>query len=216
MKRRFRIILIVLLTVFISLPLSGDTLQDIDRAVTELGNFLLGAIPDVENHNLTILPFLSDEYGKVTLGDRLKSELELYLAAEYRKVRIIPQPEGSNNYTVSGELQTYPGKVRVICRITKPDGSLGGGTRIDIASTPELLALLEPSAIEQPRTFPSPSSEEFAENGFIGQDMIQDDPFEPDDAEGFEVTVRDCLFIDNASSNGMGGGVSIFFRKSSS
>ena len=84
MKRCFRIILIALLTVFISLPLSADTLQDIDRAVAELGNFLLGAIPDVENHNLTILPFLSDEYGKVTLGDRLKSELELYLAAEYR------------------------------------------------------------------------------------------------------------------------------------
>jgi hypothetical protein len=189
MKRCISIIWGVVLIVFISLPLSADTLQDIDRAVTELGDFLLGAIPDVESRNITILPFHSDEYGKVTLGDRLKSELELYLAAEYRKVRIIPQPEGSNTYTVSGELQTYTGRVRIICRVTKPDGSLGGGTRIDIPSTPELLALLEPSAIEQPRTFPSPRGDQSAENGFVGQDMIQDDPFEPDDARGFEVEV---------------------------
>jgi hypothetical protein len=189
MKRCFGIIWVVLLIVFISLPLSADILQDIDRAVAELGDYLLGAIPDVKNRNLTILPFLSDEYGKVTLGDRFKSELELYLAAEYRKVRIIPQPEGSNTYTVSGVLQSYPGRVRVICRITKPDGSLGGGTRIDIPSTPELLALLEPSAIAQPRTFPSPRDDQSTENGFVGQDMMEGDPFEPDDAQGFEVDV---------------------------
>jgi hypothetical protein len=189
MRRRFSTFWVVLFTICICLPLSADTLQDIDRAVAELGDFLVGAIPDVENQNLTILPFLSDEYGKVRLGDRLKSELELYLAAQYRKVRIIPQPEGSNTYTVSGELQTYPGRVRVICRITKPDGSLGGGTRIDIPSTQELLALLEPSAIEQPRALPSPRGDQSAGNGFVGQDMTQDDPFEPDDAQGFEVEV---------------------------
>jgi len=189
MTRCFRTIWVVLLIVFIALPLSADTLQDVDRAVAELGDFLLGAIPDVKNQNITILPFLSDEYGKVTLGDRLKSELELYLAAEYRKVRVIPQPEGSNTYAVSGVLQSYPGRVRVICRIIKPDGSLGGGTRIDIPSTPELLALLEPSAIEQSRTFPSPRGAQSAENGFVGQDMMQEDPFEPDDAQGFEVEV---------------------------
>lgn len=189
MKRCVRIIWVLLLIAFIALPLWADTLQDIDRAVAELGDFLLGVIPDVDNQNLTILPFLSDEYGKVMLGDRLKSELELYLAAEYRKVRIIPQPEGSKTYTVSGELQTYPGKVRIICRITKPDGSLGAGTRIDIPSTPELLGLLKPSAIEQPRTFPSPRGDQSVEKGFVEQDMMQDDPFEPDDAQGFEVEV---------------------------
>jgi len=189
MRRRFSTIWVVVFTICICLPLSADTLQDIDRAVAVLGDFLLGAIPDVENQNLTILPFLSDEYGKVRLGDRLKSELELYLAAQYRKVRIIPQPEGSNTYTVSGELQTYPGRVRVICRITKPDGSLGGGTRIDIPSSQELIALLEPSAIEQPRALPSPRGDQSAGDGFVGQDMIQDDPFEPDDAQGFEVEV---------------------------
>ena len=189
MKRCFSIIGVVLLIVFIAPPLSSDTLQDIDRAVAELGDYLLDAIPDVANRNLTILPFLSDEYGKVTLGDRFKSELELYLAAEYRKVRIIPQPEGSNTYTVSGVLQSYPGRVRVICRVAKPDGSLGGGTRIDIPSTPELLALLEPSAIAQPRTFPSPRDDQSAGNGFVGQDMMQEDLFEPDDAQGFEVEI---------------------------
>ena len=47
---------------------------------------LLESIPDTADQNLTILPFLSDEYGRVTLGDRLKSELELYLAAKYKRL----------------------------------------------------------------------------------------------------------------------------------
>jgi hypothetical protein len=152
--------------------------------VAELGQFILEVIPDEEKRNLTILPFLSDEYGKVTLGDRLKSELELYLAAEYKAVRIIPQPEGGNTHTVAGELQTYPGKVRIICRITNPDGSLGGGTRIDIPSTPELLSLLQPSAIGQRGEMEGGRG---PEGGWIEQDI--EDPFEPDDAPGFEVQV---------------------------
>lgn len=180
--KNFLKILAILLCV--TAPLQADTLQDIDRAVAELGAFILQTIPDRDNQNLTILPFLSDEYGKVTLGDRLKSELELYLASEYRRVRIIPQPEGDTTFTVSGELQTYPGRVRIICRITKPDGSLGGGTRIDLESTPELLELLEPSAFPQQDT---------REEGVDGEENWDDqdlaDPFEPDDAPGFEVQV---------------------------
>jgi hypothetical protein len=184
MKRRFGLLAIPLLLVITSAGLSADALQDIDRAVGQLGDFLLQAVPDTSGQNLTILPFLSDEHGRVTLGDRLKSELELYLAAEYRRLRIIPQPEGGNTYTISGELQTYPSRVRIICRVTKPDGSLGGGTRIDIPSSPELLSLLEPSAFPQPGPAEGIRS---PESGWADQNL--EDPFEPDDAPGFEVQV---------------------------
>lgn len=184
MKRLLYLLTILLLLGFSPACLSADALQDIDRAVSELGDFLLQKIPDTSGQNLTILPFLSDEHGRVTLGDRLKGELELYLAAEYKRLRIIPQPEGGNTYTISGELQTYPSRVRIICRVTKPDGSLGGGTRIDIPSSPELLSLLEPSAFTQPGTGEGIQS---PENGWADQDL--EDPFEPDDAPGFEVQV---------------------------
>ena len=184
MKRHLRVITGVLLFLFAAAFLSADALQDIDKAVGELAEFLLRTVPDTSGQSLTILPFLSDEYGRVRLGDRLKSELELYLAAEYKRLRIIPQPEGDSTYTISGELQGYPNRVRLICRVTKPDGSLGGGTRIDIPSSPELLSLLEPSAFTQP-------SSEQSSQGFQGGPADQElaDPFEPDDAPGFEVQV---------------------------
>jgi hypothetical protein len=184
MKRCCGLFTILLLLVISAAWLSADALQDIDRAVSELGELVLQTIPDTSGQNLTILPFLSDEHGRVTLGDRLKSELELYLAAEYKRLRIIPQPEGGNTYTISGELQSYPSRVRIICRVTKPDGSLGGGTRIDIPSSPELLSLLEPSAFTQPGTGQGVHS---PEDGLADQEL--EDPFEPDDAPGFEVQV---------------------------
>jgi hypothetical protein len=184
MKRKRSLVTILLLLAISSARLSADALQDIDRAVSELGDFILRTIPDASGQNLTILPFLSDEHGRVTLGDRLKSELELYLAAEYKRLRIIPQPEGGNTYTISGELQSYPSRVRIICRVTKPDGSLGGGTRIDIPSSPELLSLLEPSAFTQPGPGEGVQG---PEGGWVEQDL--EDPFEPDDAPGFEVQV---------------------------
>jgi hypothetical protein len=184
MKRRYGVLAALLVFLFSATCLSADALQDIDAAVGELGEFLLQTIPDSSGRNLTILPFLSDEHGRVTLGDRLKSELELYLAAEYKRLRIIPQPEGGNTYTISGELQNYPSRVRVICRVTKPDGSLGIGTRIDIPSSPELLSLLEPTAVTR-------QSMGEGVQGFQGglEDQELADPFEPDDAPGFEVQV---------------------------
>jgi hypothetical protein len=184
MKRCCGLFVILLLLAISAARLSADALQDIDRAVSELGDFLLRTIPDTGGQNLTILPFLSDEHGRVTLGDRLKSGLELYLAAEYKRLRIIPQPEGSNTYTISGELQSYPSRVRIICRVTKPDGSLGGGKRIDIPSSPELLSLLEPTAFTQPDIGEGIQS---PDGGFADQEV--EDPFEPDDAPGFEVQV---------------------------
>lgn len=184
MKRHLRVITSVLLFLFAAAFLSADALQDIDEAVGKLAEFLLRTIPDTRGQSLTILPFLSDEHGRVRLGDRLKSELELYLAAEYKRLRIIPQPEGDSTYTISGELQSYPSRVRLICRVTKPDGSLGGGTRIDIPSSPELLSLLEPSAFTQPS---SEQSRQDFQSGPADQELA--DPLEPDDAPGFEVQV---------------------------
>ncbi len=188
MRRYHTLLFIGLVLVLSSAMVSADTLEDIDRTVEQLGEFLTGIIPDREGQNLTILPFLSDRHGKVTLGDRLKSELELYLAAEYRNTRIVQQPQGANTYTVTGELQSYSRKVRVICRITKPDGSLGGGTRVDIPSTPQLLGLLEPSLIEQ--TEPGVRSEPLGGGPLATASEPLEDPFEPDEAEGFEVQLQ--------------------------
>jgi hypothetical protein len=184
MKRFCGRLATLLLLLISAARLRADALEDIDTAVGELGEFLLQKIPDTGGQNLRILPFLSDEHGRVTLGDRLKSELELYLAAEYKRLRIIPQPDGGNTYTISGELQSYPSRVRIICRITKPDGSLGGGTRVDIPSSPELLSLLEPTVFTPPG-----AGQEIPgfEGGLTDQDLA--DPFEPDDAPGFEVQV---------------------------
>lgn len=184
MKRGFKIVAVLLQLTCLSSGLGADTLQDVDRAVSALGDFLLQTVPDEAESSMTILPFLSDEYGRVTLGDRLRDELELYLAAEYRRLRIIPQPEGGMTYTVAGELQSYPGKVRVICRITNPDGSLGGGTRIDMPSSAELLSLLEPSRL--PRR-DSQREEPISAEQWGTREV--EDPFEPDDAPGFELQV---------------------------
>ena len=180
----FTILLLLALLVVSAAFLSADAPEDIDRAVSELGDFLLQTVADTSGQNLTILPFLSDEHGRVRLGDRLKSGLELYLAAEYKRLRIIPQPEGGNTFTISGELQSYPSRVRVICRITKPDGSLGGGKRIDIPASPELLSLLEPTAFIQPGPGPG---DQGPGDSLADRDLA--DPFEPDDAPGFEVQV---------------------------
>jgi hypothetical protein len=184
MNRRSHLPAVLFLLLISAACLRADALEDIDRAVSQLGDFLLQTIPDVSGQNLTILPFLSDVHGRVTLGDRLKSELELYLASEYRRVRVIPQPEGSNTFTISGELQRYPGRVRIICRITKPDGSLGGGTRIDIPAGEELLSLLEPVTFGQPQ---AGAGAQGPDSRWAEEDLS--DPFEPDDAPGFEVQV---------------------------
>ncbi len=182
--------LVVLLVLLATMAAWPDTLEEIDRVVAELGNFVSGLVPDQQDLNLTILPFISDRHGQVTLGDRLKSELELYLAARYRKTRIIPQPEGANTYAAAGELQSYPGKIRVICRLTRPDGSLGGGTRIDIPSSQELLSLLEPSLAGRQGSFPPAAGSAVAPQGAVtGRSAEAEDPFEPDEAEGFEVEV---------------------------
>jgi hypothetical protein len=185
----FTILLLLALLVISAVCLSADALEDIDRAVSELGDFLLQKVPDSSGQNLTILPFLSDEHGRVKLGDRLKSELELYLAAEYKRLRIISQPEGGSTFTISGELQSYPSRVRVICRITKPDGSLGGGKRIDIPASPELLSLLEPTVYAQPGPGQGDQGlrDQGPADGLADRDLA--DPFEPDDAPGFEVQV---------------------------
>ena len=51
----FTIILLLALFVISAVCLSADALEDIDRAVSELGDFLLQKIPDSSGQNLTIL-----------------------------------------------------------------------------------------------------------------------------------------------------------------
>jgi len=170
--------------------LGADTLRDIDRAVAQLSAFVRDTVPDQEGLNVSVLPFTSDKLGRVVLGDRLKSELELSLAAAYSRTRVVNRPEGTTTYTVAGEIQRYPGTVRVVCRVTRPDGSLGGGTRADIPSSPELESLLEPvgpSGVGGQGLHDLPGAP--GAGGFAG-----DDPLEPDDIPGFEVEVPEGGF----------------------
>ena len=171
----------------------ADTLREIDNAVAQLAAFVRRTVPDQEGTSVAVVAFTSDTFGPVVLGNRLQSELELSLAASYSRTRVVAQPGGPGTYTVSGELQSYPGTVRVICRITRPDGSLGGGSRADIPASPELTALLGPSRGERPPGSPaSPGGRELhgrpgAASGDAAANL--DDPLEPDDIPGFEVQV---------------------------
>ncbi len=178
----------------------AGTLEQIDRAVEEIGAFVQRSVPDQAGSTIVVAPFLSDRLGRNLLGDRLKSELELHLAGAYHQARVKsaapgspaaaaagrpaaqpPAGAGPGVYTVAGEIQSYPEAVRILCRIVRPDGSLGGGTRVDIPSTAELRELLvAPQAVVPARP------------GAAGQEEpsgAASDPFEPDDVPGFEVEV---------------------------
>ncbi|MBN1836113.1 MAG: hypothetical protein JW820_09705 [Spirochaetales bacterium] len=171
--------------------LPADTLQDIDKAVAQLGAFVRGAVPDRAGLSIVVLAFNSDKLGRSLLGDRLKNELELNLAANYSRTRIISQPEATNTYTVAGEIQEYPGTVRVLCRVTRPDGSLGGGSRADIPSSPELQSLLATAGALRPGTPAGPGGQGLHDlPPQAGQGALApEDPLEPDDIPGFEVEV---------------------------
>jgi hypothetical protein len=200
------------LVVLCAAPLHSQALEEVDRAVSELGRFVLRFVPDRQGLKVAVLPFVSDRDGRVLLGDRLRGELELFLAAELAQTRAAPQAGGENTYTVSGELQVYPTVIRLLCRVHDPGGSLVGGTRVDLRSSPELAALLvSPSGDLRPpsgdlrppsgdlRPAPagltSPSGQLRAPAGSpgapdgSGRPNAEPDPFEPDDQPGFEVEV---------------------------
>jgi hypothetical protein len=171
-------------------PLPADTLQDIDKAVTELGAFVRRTLPDEEGASVAVMPFGSDRLGRVLLGERLRTELELNLAVSYSRTRVVTRSEGLRTWTVAGEIQSYPGTVRVVCRVSRPDGSLAGGSRADIPSSPELESLLQPARTPEPAGSPGgqglhsePSGPGYAAPGSA------EDELEPDDIPGFEVEV---------------------------
>ena len=99
-----RRIIIVLVFAGSAFYLSAGTLDDIDQAVEQLGRFVTRLIPDESNQTIIITPFLSDQSGRNLLGDRLKSELELFLAGVFVNTRIIDQPENLNTYSITGEI----------------------------------------------------------------------------------------------------------------
>jgi hypothetical protein len=168
----------ILLWVLISaaLPAVSGTLDAIDAAVEELGEFVARAVPDRSGVTLSLGQFLSDEYGQNLLGDRLKSGLELLLATRFKRVRIVDPPGGS--YQIRGEIQAYAGRIRVVVKIFKSDGALLSGTRTELSMTAEIEELLRPLGPQ----------DRFGAGLESGQEF---DDFEPDDTPGFEVDVTE-------------------------
>jgi hypothetical protein len=173
MKMKRALLLCIL--VLAALPARANTLEAVDAAVLELGSFVTRAVPDRNGVTVSLGQFLSDEYGQNLLGDRLKSELELYLAGNFKRTSIVDPPAG--NYQIRGELQAYAGRVRIIVKILKPDGVLAGGKRVELELTAEIEELLRPSQTQGRFSDAAP------------QDDWEFDSFEPDDTPGFEVEV---------------------------
>lgn len=164
----------------------AQAVEEIDRAVAELGRFVLRHVPDRSGSSVAVLPILSDRDGRVLLGDRLRGELELYLAAELSRTRTAQDAEGPRTYAVKTDLQVYPSVIRLQCRVYGPGGDLEGATRVDLPPTAELLGLL----VSPPGDLVSPSGDLVSPSGDLvsppGADAPGLDPYEPDEAPGFE------------------------------
>lgn len=172
---------VICLFVLFILPIYSavsDTLKEIDAAVNRISAYITTTIQDKQGFSISIEPFLSDikkngESG--ILGQRITSLLELSLVSVYRHTTITHSLDANSMFTVSGEIQAYQNKVRVIIRIIKSDGSLAGGMHTDIELTPEINALINSnSSLNQGAEQPPP----------------MEDQFEPDDNPGFEVELQ--------------------------
>ena len=156
----------------------SDTLKEIDRAVNRIDAYITTTIQDKEGFSISIEPFLSDseKNGEAgILGQRISSLLELNLVSVYKHTIITHSLDANSMFTVSGEIQPYENKVRVVIRIIKSDGSLAGGMHTDIELTPEINALISASS---------------SLNKGAEQPPPMEDQFEPDDNPGFEVEVQ--------------------------
>jgi hypothetical protein len=174
------------LLLLLLLPLPGgaaraDAPDEIDRAVTQLSAFVRRNLPDREGDSLAVLPFLSDRGGRVVLGERLAAELELALAGAYRRTRV--GPGGRRVFTLTGELQPYAARLRVLCRLLGPDGVQLAAARVEMTMSDELAALAS-----------APAGPEYSGQGLHGAEeegsLARDlDPFEPDDSPGAEAAL---------------------------
>jgi len=158
----------------------AETLQTLDAAARELAAFILRCLPDRSGRSLGLSPFLTADGEPVLLGDRLSAELELALARRYRRTRVGAQGSG-RVYTVSGELAVHSQRLRILCRLLAPDGSLVCGTSLDLELDSELAEFLVPAA---------------AQSDYQGMGLPEAgpafdlDPLEPDNMPGAEVEVR--------------------------
>jgi hypothetical protein len=157
----------------------ADGPEEIDRAVQQISTFVQRNLPDREGDALVILPFLSDQGGRVLLGERLAGELELALSKAYRRLRL---GAGSGRiFTLMGQLEPYASRLRLLCRLLSPEGEQLAVGRAELRMNAELEALLAP-----------PAGDDYTGRGLhvMGQEdsLARDlDPLEPDDAEGAEV-----------------------------
>ncbi|RKX84715.1 MAG: hypothetical protein DRP57_05365 [Spirochaetes bacterium] len=175
MKKKVICLILSVLPIYSAL---SDSLEEIDRAVDRISAYIKTTIQDREGLNIAVEPFLSDRKnssGYGILGQRISSLLELNLVSVYKHTIITHSLDADSIFTVSGEIQPYQNKVRVVIRIIKSDGSLAGGMYTDIKLTPEINALIgSGSSLNQGAEQPPPV----------------EDQFEPDDNPGFEVEIQ--------------------------
>ena len=156
------------------MPAHADALQEIDRAVEEIAQYVRERIADEESTSISVEAFPSDRSGKNLLGQRMKSALELAISSAYEETRVLSSAGGENHYTLAGEFQPFQEKTRLIVRVLRSDGSIAGGLIVDMHSDPEFAPLLLPSSIvisERPPKI--------------------EDAYESDDNPGFEIEVKE-------------------------
>ncbi|NOY09973.1 MAG: hypothetical protein GXP33_14165 [Spirochaetes bacterium] len=169
----------VFLFIILSFPLIQavpDTLEGIDQVVDRISAYITTNIMDRQSYSISVETFLPDnpEDGESDLlGRRISGLLEIRLAELYRNVTITHVPDAGVMFTISGEIQIYREKVRIVVRIIKADGSLIGGMNVDLDRSPGINALIHSSSNQDAEEQPPPI-----------------DPFEPDDNPGFEVEIR--------------------------
>ena len=151
-----------------------STVDILDDVVEEIGQYVQLTIPDEESIVFTVGTFLSDKSGENLLGNRIQSILELYLVEVYSNATVVRNGVNRETFSISGDIQQFQEMILIVVRIVQNEGTIVGGTRVDIILIPELVDLLNPL---QPFV--------------VEKTPLPDDHYESDDNPGFEIGVEE-------------------------
>ncbi len=167
------IILFVLFSLLLTTNLYSQTMEKMDEIVKKLTDYIEKSIPDSPEVTVSVEPFLMDTGSESIFGKRLKSLIELALTNHYRETRVVESYKKAPSYSIMGETQVYLDTLRIVMRITSPDGSIIGGTYVDEKIDPAMRSLIFPVETAGPEEI-----------------RPETDQFEPDDNPGFEVEIE--------------------------